>query len=394
VCMYDPCSGATGAKWGCMAEMSAVCSANNLQLTELALLSMEPVVLALASNERYFPGLYCAVASALSHLDAGRKVKVKVLDGGISQTSRDILERLVTGFGKPVRLELLAIDESVFRGATLGPGQSQMAYCRILLPHLLDVSRLIYLDCDVLVFRDLSELFDLELSPGKVLAAVLDSETLSLAEDSPVVAKAMNLPAEGAYFNSGVMLMNLDELRRQHFFERAVEFLNMWKANYRFHDQSAINFLLQGQIEELPEYWNRASRCFDDQQNNDLNCVLHYTSSAPWLVETAGPAQVLFERFAAEAGLPIDRRSPAFRTSVRQRFWRNAIAPLRALAFPIASLWYRLIGKTDKSAAYEKVGRYWLDYICNTRSRRRLHRQRSQEISRMKFDLHASPLVS
>ena len=30
---------------------------------------MEPVVLALASNERYFPGLYCAVASALSHLE-------------------------------------------------------------------------------------------------------------------------------------------------------------------------------------------------------------------------------------------------------------------------------------------------------------------------------------
>ena len=46
---------------------------------------MEPIVLALASNERYFPGLYCAVASALSHLDAAREVNLKVLDGGISQ---------------------------------------------------------------------------------------------------------------------------------------------------------------------------------------------------------------------------------------------------------------------------------------------------------------------
>ena len=35
---------------------------------------MEPVVLALASNERYFPGLYCAVASALSHVDARKQV--------------------------------------------------------------------------------------------------------------------------------------------------------------------------------------------------------------------------------------------------------------------------------------------------------------------------------
>ena len=53
---------------------------------------MEPVVLALASNERYFPGLYCAVASALSHLDAGQeKCNLKVLDGGISRASKDRL---------------------------------------------------------------------------------------------------------------------------------------------------------------------------------------------------------------------------------------------------------------------------------------------------------------
>ena len=92
-----------------------------------------------------------------------------------------------------------------------------MTYCRILLPQLLEVPRLIYSDCDSLVFRDLSGLFDLELSPGKILAAVPDSETLSLSQDSLAVAKAMNLPAEGAYFNCGVMLMNLDELRKQRF---------------------------------------------------------------------------------------------------------------------------------------------------------------------------------
>ena len=354
---------------------------------------MEPVVLAFASNERYFPGLYCAVASALNHVSWKTSVNLWVLDGGISQASKDRLERLVDGFGNQVRLKFVPVDESVFRGATLGPGESHMTYCRILLPHLLDVPRLIYLDCDVLVFRDLSQLFDVELSPGKFLAAVPDSETLSLADDSPTIADAINLPREGAYFNCGVMLMNLDELRKQRFFERAVEFLNR-KSAYRFWDQSAINFLLYGQIDELPECWNRASWRFDAQQNNDLDCVLHYTTSAPWLVETSGPAQVLFERFAASAGLPVNRRSPLFRKSMRQRFWRNAIAPWRALVFPIMSLCYRLIGKTDKSTAYRKVARYWLDYIYNSPSRRRLHRQRNQEISRMQFDLRASPLRS
>ena len=348
---------------------------------------MEPVVIALASDDRYFCGLYCAVASALGHAEPARKVDVKVLDGGLSQSSRDILSRLTDQTGGDVRLEFATADASVFGAATLGPGQSLMAYCRILLSHLLDVPRVIYLDSDVLVFRNLSELFDLQLSHGKLVAAVPDSETLSLADDSLVLAKAMKLPAQGAYFNSGVMLMNLDELRKQHFFERAVDFLNVRRADYRFHDQSAINFLLHEQIQDLPEYWNRASWRFDAQQNNDLGCVLHYTRSAPWIVETAGPAQVLFERFAAEAGLSVNRPSSSF-----QGLWQNPMAPLRALAFAVAARCYRLLGKNDRSAAYQKVARYWLDYVRNAPRRRRLYRRRNEEISRMKFDVRA-PLV-
>ena len=268
------------------------------------------MILALASNERYFPGLYCAVASALSHLNPARKLEVKVLDGGLSQLSRDTLSRLIDRIGGDVGLEFVMADASLFGAATLGPGQSHMTYCRILLPQLVNVPRLIYLDCDTLVFRDLSGLFDLELSPCNVLAAVRDSETLSLAEDSLVLAKAMNLPADGAYFNCGVMLMNLDELRRQHFFESAVEFLNRWSGKYRFWDQSAINFLLHGQIEELPEYWNRASWRFDAQQNNDLDCVLHYTTSAPWLGGTARPSSSVVRTICCRSGVacqPADR---------------------------------------------------------------------------------------
>jgi lipopolysaccharide biosynthesis glycosyltransferase len=346
---------------------------------------MEPVVLALASDERYFPGLYCAVASALSHLDVTSKVDLKVLDGGISGTSRDTLSKLVNRFGESVRLEFVTVDPSVFGKATPGPGQSHMAYCRILLPHILDVPRLIYLDCDVLVFRDLSELFDLELSHGKILAAVPDSETLTLSCDSQAVADAMNLPADRLYFNSGVMLLNLYELRKQNFTKQSLEFLKNWRGYYRFHDQSAFNFLLQGWIDELPEYWNRASWRFDAQQNNDLDCVLHYTTLAPWLGGTRGPAQVLFERFAVNAGLPVNRQIAAFKKSQQQQLFRNALAPFRVLGFPLLSLLYKIAGQKEKCVAYKKAARYWFDYIRNAPTRRRLHHRRAEQIQRMKF---------
>jgi hypothetical protein len=180
--------------------------------------------------------------------------------------------------------------------------------------------------------------------------------------------------------------MNLDELRRQHFFESAAEFLNRWCGEYRFWDQSAINFLLYGQIHDLPEHWNHASWRFDAQQNNDLDCVIHYTTSAPWIFETAGPAQALFERFAGDVGSPVNRQMPDFKKSRRQRFFRSALAPVRALGFPVVSLFYKIVGQDEKCAAYRKSARYWLYYIFNTPRRRRLHRQRAGDIRGMKFE--------
>src|SRR6266496_4466850 len=294
---------------------------------------MESVVITLAGNERYFPGLYCAVASALSHLNSTREVDLKVLDGGISKHSKNTLCRLVERYGKVVRLQFVAVDDSLFRDATLGPGESHMTYCRTLLPRVLDVPRLIYLDCDLLVFRDLSELFDLEFSPGKILAAVPDSQTLTLSDDSRTLASAMNLPAVSRYFNAGVMLLNLNELKKQNFTEKSLEFFENWRGRYRFHDQSAINFLLHGRIDELPEYWNRTSWRFDEQDDNRLECVLHYTSAAPWLGGIPGPAQALFERFAADAGSPVNRQISAFKKSRRQQVIRNALAPFRRSVF-------------------------------------------------------------
>jgi hypothetical protein len=329
------------------------------------------------------------VAGALSHMGPAREVDLKVLDGGISQKSRESLSRLIDRIGTPGRLEFVTVDPSVFDKATLGPGQSHMAYCRILLPRLVDAPLLIYLDCDALIFRDLSELFDLQLSAGKVLAAVRDSETLTLGEDSQTLAGAMKLPPDGGYFNSGVMLLNLSQLRKENFTERSFHFLTAESGHYRFHDQSTINFLLHGRITELPEHWNRPSWRFDRQENNHLDCVLHYTGSAPWQCEIPGPAQVLFERFAAEVGLPVDRRSPAFRKSMRRTYWRNGLAPLRALAFPLVAFFYKIAGRKEKCAAYQKAARYWFDYIREAPRRRRLHHRRAEQIQSMKFKFAA-----
>jgi lipopolysaccharide biosynthesis glycosyltransferase len=151
---------------------------------------MERVVLALASNERYYPGLYCAVASALNHVSWKTSVNLWVLDGGISCPPRDTFSKLIDRVRGVVRLEFVTVDPSVFGKATLRPGRSHMTYCRILLPHLLHVPRVIYLDCDVLVFRDLAQLF---AATSKAAYAKNTCETDSLRRGVEVRACLKNL---------------------------------------------------------------------------------------------------------------------------------------------------------------------------------------------------------
>ena len=73
---------------------------------------------------------------------------------------------------------------------------------------------LIYLDSDVLALSDLSELFDLRLLPGKLIAAVPDSETLSLEQDFACCGSGDEASRRRfRYLDSGVTLMDLDALR-------------------------------------------------------------------------------------------------------------------------------------------------------------------------------------
>jgi lipopolysaccharide biosynthesis glycosyltransferase len=329
-----------------------------------------PITVALASDERYFPGLKCAVASIMRSADPSRELQFHVLDGGIEESSKQSLGELL-GTRPGTTISWLPLNDEVFKHAHLGPGKSRMAYARVLLAEVLDAPRCVYLDVDILVFRDLGEIFDLPLDEPFVFAAVPDSETLTLAADSASLVTHLGLPAEGEYFNSGFLLMNLKQLREECFAEAAINFLEKWRGHHTFHDQSVINFLMYGRIMRLDKGWNTASWQFDERVDFGLDCNVHYTSSAPWLVEVPGPSQYLFEAFAGSIGVTLQKESMSFRKARKRRFLRAALAPVRVISHGAAVVVYKLVRKPERSASYRASRNYWIKFILSCRSRRR-----------------------
>lgn len=316
---------------------------------------------ALAANERYFPGLYCAIASLLAHATA-RSLRIYVLDGGLLDDSRTLLDELAKRYHGRVELRYERLTLDRFSGLPLGPGRSLMTYARLVLPDLLPrENRVLFLDADLLVFADVASLCNHVLADGMLLAAVADAEIRSTAQDAPRVAAALGQGPGRGYFNAGVMVMDLRRMRECGFTAKAMDFLAKHGGCCRFHDQSAINFLFIERIEQLPRVWNTPAWMFDQTrwEARPPERILHFTNEAPWLKDSGGACNALFRRYAAAMGVPVNEQTRDFEMSRKLARRKDAEAPLRAAAYGVMAVLCLVPGLQTKRAGYAAAAGHW-----------------------------------
>ena len=127
------------------------------------------------------------------------------------------------------------------------------AWYRILLPTLLpDLPKVLYLDVDLLIRKPVRPLWETPLG-GKAIAAVNNPLFDYMVER---VKNDLGLPDGNAYFNSGVMLIDLDEMRRIKAADQVVEFIRENRAPMPWADQEPLNAVLWKSRVHLPPRWN------------------------------------------------------------------------------------------------------------------------------------------
>ena len=149
---------------------------------------------------------------------------------------------------------------------------------RVMLPELLpDISKIIYLDADLLVNRDIKELWDTDIQ-NYCLAAVPDYSTVNGLETPYPVAK-QEVPASH-YFNSGVLCMNLDRIRAKGNMHENI--LNYLEENQgaRLLDQDALNAVYGGETFLVDESWNTFTHLIQYTPGKPLeNKLYHFAAS-------------------------------------------------------------------------------------------------------------------
>ena len=141
-----------------------------------------------------------------------------------------------------------------------GPNYSSrwtyMSMMRLALPIMFpEEQRMLWLDIDTIVDRDISELFETDLN-GCYIGAAIEPERCV----KPFV-----------YFNAGVLLEDLEKLRDGKCLE-LIDYINRNKLS--FPDQDVYNILCQGRIKPIDPIYN-SSICTDEPDNRK---ILHFAA--------------------------------------------------------------------------------------------------------------------
>ena len=284
--------------------MIRVLEPNSKQLTSTR--TDEPVLLC-AADENYVRPLAVVLHSAVQNLRADSQLQVILMDGGISESSWMGLKETLVDL--PIEIHVIKPDRDEISDLSISHHITHTAYLRLLAGRLLPetIDRVIYLDSDVLVQDDLTKLWELPVNDDYCLAVpdiacpYVSAKTADvnfkkscpyMAALSPIANwRELGLRGEASYFNSGVMVLNLERWRRENI---EVELLACLRDNPRHvwcWDQYALNVVFADQWSALPARWNQGAHVFEypdashspiDQQQfiemRDRPAIIHFTT--------------------------------------------------------------------------------------------------------------------
>lgn len=220
------------------------------------------------------------------------KFHVHILVEKISERNDEILRLIVTRYNGLCTFHI--VDTSKLEGVRFRNKLplTKAAYFRLLFASIFDddIHKLLYLDCDMIVVGDVSPLYLLSLD-GYALAAVRDCKTIPLSEAHRF---QLDFSYDDDYFNSGLMMINLDFWRKEQVEPLLLEFAKRDRFVF-YHDQDALNYVFKDKWFRISPKWNRMNMVVMDfsafQTKRDKReyvediRVIHYATSSdlkPW----------------------------------------------------------------------------------------------------------------
>lgn len=308
-------------------------------ISPLSGMAEPPVSVMFAVTSSWLIPLAVAIRSLCVHSDPRRNYELYIVHHGLEEEQMKELGKAVSGYPR-VSLGFCRLPERLLRILQHRDcGRfSPLTYGRLLAAALSPRhDRVVYLDVDVLLNGDVAELYDADLHGAPIGAvrdcAVLQSISTGRLPDHLEYISGMGVTNPRLYCNTGVMVMDLVQMREQETEDRLLRLLEAHPDSFPYVDQDIINIVFHGRIAPLPLRWNyhfqfelhhagmadlisgtefeEAPALFESRSWKLFHLVGDYK---PWLPPDM---EKIYHRLYLALWWPLARQTPAFRRELR-----------------------------------------------------------------------------
>ena len=243
--------------------------------------NLEVIPIFFAVDDGYIPFLAVALQSLIENSSNNYYYSIKVLYTNIKEENK---KRILKYEKENVKIEFVDLNyyiEEIKGKLFTRDYYTKTTYFRLFIPNLYpQYDKIIYLDSDIVLLGDIADLYHQEME-NNLVAAVPDDIIQTTEVFQEYVEKVVGVADYRKYFNAGVLLMNLDELRKFHFQEKFLYLLETVKYAV-VQDQDYLNRLCKGKTKILPTGWDRMPVPNDKVKEEEIKLIHYNLNYKPW----------------------------------------------------------------------------------------------------------------
>ena len=240
----------------------------------------------------------CTMLSSLFENNKNSKFNIHIISGGLTAHCVNDIKNLVEEkYNQELYFYIIDSDKLNYFPKYKNSHISEAANYRLFIDKILpsDIDKVLYLDCDLIVNSSLEQLWNIDLSSCPIAAV----EDMWSGKDDNYIR--LGYEKKYGYFNSGVLLINLQWWRQNNICEKFVEYLKRHN-NLKFVDQDILNGIFYENRKLISFKWNvqdgllrrkpKVRRLCMSKLQNEIKfpAIIHFTGSRkPWDYDCLNP---------------------------------------------------------------------------------------------------------
>ena len=234
-------------------------------------------------DDNYVPFLAVTLQSIKQYLNSNYIYDIKVLhSNSITEANMKTIHNQFESDN--FNIDFVNIEKNVYKISEklhTRDYYSKSTYFRLLIPDLYpELDKALYLDSDIVLKTDVAKLYNIDLE-GNYVGAIPDGAVQLIKEFQNYVENRIGVQSYTQYFNAGVLLMDLKQLREINFEEKFISLLSNVKFDVA-QDQDYLNTICKNHVKIIDASWNVMPFESNTINEDDINLIHYNLDMKPW----------------------------------------------------------------------------------------------------------------